>query len=62
MVTDKGYHSDGVLERLDEEGIRGYLAEPDRGRRSWTGPDGKARQKRLYSNQLLRTGFSTAAA
>jgi transposase len=51
VVTDKGYHSDEVLESLAEQGIRSYVAEPERGRRSWKGPDGKKRQKRLYANR-----------
>jgi transposase len=49
IVTDKGYHSDAVLEEMAELGIRSYLAEPERGRRVW-----KVRtedQQRLYANR-----------
>ena len=37
VVTDKGYHSNAVLEDLEEMEIRGYVSEPDRGRRNWKG-------------------------
>jgi len=49
IVADKGYHSDAVLEELDQLGIRTYIAEPDRGRRKWRGK--VAEQKRLYANR-----------
>lgn len=49
LVADKGYHSDAVLEEMDELGIRTYIAEPDRGRRKWHGR--VAEQKRLYDNR-----------
>lgn len=35
VVADKGYHSDAVLDEMDQLGIRTYIAEPDRGRRKW---------------------------
>jgi transposase len=35
-VQDKGYHSAQTLVNLEELDIRGYLAEPDRGRQRWT--------------------------
>ena len=35
MVADKGYHSDKTLVALDEIGVRSYVSEPERGRRSW---------------------------
>jgi transposase len=35
VVGDKGYHSNQVLVDLEAVGIRSYIAEPDRGRRSW---------------------------
>ncbi len=35
VVADKGYHSGAVLLDLDEFGIRSYIAEPDRGKRTW---------------------------
>lgn len=36
VVADKGYHSAQTLVNLEELDIRGYVAEPDRGRRNWT--------------------------
>jgi transposase len=54
IVADKGYHSDAVLEELDELGIRTYIAEPDRGRRKWG--DRVAEQKRLYANRRRLRG------
>src|SRR2546422_1728004 len=35
LVGDRGYHSNDTLLTLLALGIRGYLAEPDRGRRCW---------------------------
>jgi transposase len=54
LVADKGYHSDAVLEELDQLGIRTYIAEPDRGRRRWDGKS--AQQKRLYANRRRLRG------
>jgi transposase len=36
VVADKGYHSNQVLVDLAALGRRTYIAEPDRGRRTWT--------------------------
>jgi transposase len=36
VVQDKGYHSAQTLVNLEELDIRGYIAEPDRGRQRWT--------------------------
>ena len=36
VVTDKGYHSNGVCVGLESMGLRTYLSEPARGRRVWT--------------------------
>ena len=36
VVADKGYHSNQVLTDLAALDLRGYIAEPDRGRRNWT--------------------------
>lgn len=36
VVADKGYHSNQVLVDLAALDLRTYIAEPDRGRRSWT--------------------------
>ncbi len=34
-VSDKGYHSNDTLTALTEAGVRTYISEPNRGRRSW---------------------------
>lgn len=49
VVTDKGYHSDDVLTELHERGVRGYIAEPDRGSRRWE--DRPEEQARVYANR-----------
>ena len=36
VVADKGYHSNQVLVDLAALDLRTYIAEPDRGRRTWT--------------------------
>ncbi len=49
MVTDKGYHSNGVLTDLAELKVRSYLSEPRRGRRKW---GGRERQRdAVYGNR-----------
>lgn len=48
-VTDKGYHSNGSLKKLDERLIRSYCAEPERGRREWKGDD--EAQRVVYANR-----------
>jgi len=35
VVGDKGYHSNQSLVDLEAVGLRSYISEPDRGRRSW---------------------------
>ncbi len=35
VVTDKGYHSRGVVSELTEWGLRTYCSEPNRGRQKW---------------------------
>ena len=37
LVGDKGYHSNQILVDLEAVGVRAYLSEPDRGRRTWRG-------------------------
>lgn len=49
VVADKGYHSDDVVQGLAEVGLRGYLSEPDRGRRRWRGRHGV--QRAVYANR-----------
>jgi transposase len=36
VVADKGYHSGQTLVDLEDMELRGYISEPDRGRRRWT--------------------------
>jgi transposase len=37
VVADKGYHSNDELVYLKEEGVRTFIAEPERGQRNWIG-------------------------
>jgi len=54
VVADKGYHSDDVMLGLAEVGLRGYLSEPDRGRRRWRGQD--AARRAVYANRRRARG------
>jgi transposase len=48
-VLDKGYHSNDTCRDLAEVGIRGYVSEPDQGRRDW---EGKAQERdAVYANR-----------
>lgn len=38
VVQDKGYHSAQTLVNLEEVDLRGYIAEPKRGRQHWISP------------------------
>jgi len=49
VVTDKGYHSNGVVRDLAEMGLRSYASEPDRGRRRWKGK--RAERDAVYANR-----------
>ena len=49
VVTDKGYHSNDTVKALQRADIRGYLSEPDRGRRKWE-KDREA-QAAVYGNR-----------
>lgn len=49
LVADKGYHSDEVLAATHQQGVRTYIAEPERGRRKWRGRTGE--QQRVYANR-----------
>jgi len=49
LVGDRGYHSNDTLLTLRALGIRGYLAEPDRGRRCWT--EAPEAQQPVYDNR-----------
>ena len=54
FVADKGYHSGSVLMALRELEVRTYIAEPDRGRRKWTGKRGE--QVAVYANRQRIVG------
>lgn len=48
-VADKGYHSNQTLLDMETMNIRGYISEPDRGRRNWKNkPD---EQHAVYANR-----------
>jgi transposase len=61
-VQDKGYHSAQTLVNLEELDIRGYIAEPDRGRQHWTARDPQEQelkrqaQRAVYRNRRRRRG------
>ena len=63
VVADKGYHSNAVLTAHQQEGVRTYISEPDRGKRRWAGkPEAKAatygnrrRIRGKRGRQLLRS-------
>lgn len=48
-VADKGYHSGAVLLDLADFGIRSYIAEPERGRRTWK--KNREEQQPTYANR-----------
>lgn len=53
VVADKGYHSDKVLEEMEESAqVRTYIPAP-RGKRNWKD---KAEERRRYQNNRARTG------
>ncbi len=62
VVADKGYHSGQTLVNLEEVELRGYIAEPERGRRKWTSKDAeeqmhkRAAQSAVYANRRRRKG------
>ncbi len=62
VVADKGYHSGQTLVNLEEVELRGYIAEPDRGRQKWTAKDPqeqehkRAAQAAVYANRRRRKG------
>ena len=49
IVADKGYHSDRTLIELEDQGLRSYVSEPDRGRRKWD--DDVEAQMAVYANR-----------
>jgi transposase len=54
LVVDKGYHSTQTLLDLEERGIRGYVSEPDRGRRKWR--ENIEGQRAVYANRRRTRG------
>ena len=62
VVLDKGYHSNATARDLQEEGLRTYISEPKRGRRTWNGKTEErdavyANRRRVrgpYGKRLLR--------
>jgi len=49
VVADKGYHSNDVMVDLKQLEIRSYIAEPKRGKRTWTGK--AAERDAVYANR-----------
>jgi len=49
VVADKGYHSDRILIELEDQALRSYVSEPDRGRRKWD--DKLDAQMAVYANR-----------
>jgi transposase len=49
VVADKGYHSNQVMVDLEAVGIRSYISEPDRGRRTWK--DNPEARAAVYRNR-----------
>jgi len=50
MVTDKGYHSGAVVQRLKSYKVRSYIPEKkQKGRRNWAGK--QAEQQAVYANR-----------
>lgn len=54
VVADKGYHSTPVLQELEAGGLRGYISEPDRGRRRWR--DDTRSRDTVYANRRRNRG------
>jgi len=54
LVADRGYHSNQTLVDLGAVGLRSYIAEPDRGRRSW--PEAPEAQAAVYGNRRRTRG------
>jgi transposase len=54
VVADKGYHSTPILQQLEAAGLRGYISEPDRGRRKWRN-DVRSRDT-VYANRRRNRG------
>ena len=49
VVADKGYHSNDVVRKVTQAGVRSYISEPERGARNWEGrPEDRAA---VYANR-----------
>jgi len=60
-VADKGYHSNDTLMLLDFVGIRSYISEPERGRRTWQGEGKEYARHCVYANRRrIRGGHGKA--
>jgi transposase len=49
VVADKGYHSGPVLAAMEDSAVSTVIAEPERGRRNWSGRE--AERDRVYANR-----------
>jgi len=49
VVADKGYHSGAVLAPVEEAAVSTVIAEPERGRRNWSGRE--AERDLVYANR-----------
>lgn len=54
LVADKGYHSGATLIAVNQDSVRSYIPEPDRGRRRWQGRE--TEQQRVYANRRRAGG------
>ena len=54
VVADKGYHSNDVLTKLEEVGVRSYIPEPARGRRNWKNKDAERDAVRRNQRRIKR--------
>jgi len=48
-VADKGYHCNDTMQLMDGLGVRGYISEPDRGKRRWKNKE--AARQGTYANR-----------
>ena len=54
--ADKGYYSNETIQVMEELGLRGYISEPNRGRRRWK--DKAINKRGTYSNRRRIKGLS----
>jgi transposase len=67
VVADKGYHSNEAVRDLRELKVRSYIAEPERGPRSWEGREAAkaavyANRRRIGGQRGNRSTFQTGYA